>query len=221
MKTIKLILLFCLLWMLLPTNICLAQYNTLDEEEWRAQTENLEYNEEPEEPKEITPDAKSKFDFAPFAATLKYVFFFTVLGLLIFFLVRYILNLQGNAVVETEMQIEVNTLREAEQNVLKANLIKLIEQLVAEQKYREATRAYFLLVLQRLHLSGNIDWKKPKTNFDYVREVASKPFGNYFNQLTGYFEWIWYGQQPVDEVRFRQIEPEFIHLLKQLQAGEK
>jgi hypothetical protein len=140
---------------------------------------------------------------------------------LIYFLVRYLLTLQGNAAAREDIQVEVKTLREAEENPLTANLNALITKLIAEGDYRGAVRAYFLLVLQTLHRNKRIEWKKPKTNFDYVREVSGEPFQAEFSKLTYYFELVWYGQQGVEKSDFIRLEPEFTQLLKALKSDAK
>ncbi len=112
--------------------------------------------------------------------------------------------------------ISVNNLAEAEANPMKADLKSLISKLVAESDYRGATRAYFLLVLQRLHRKNLIVWAKPKTNFDYVHEVRKQPFYNDFNRLTSVFEHVWYGEHQVDANRFSDHEKRFQQLLAKL-----
>ena len=99
---------------------------------------------------------------------------------------------------------------------MKADLNSLISKLVANGDYRGATRAYFLLVLQRMHRKNLIQWAKPKTNFDYVDEVRKQPFYNDFDGLTTVFEHIWYGEHQLDAVRFSDHEKRFKQLLAKL-----
>lgn len=211
-------IILALFW--LAPELANAQEKTMDEAAWQEITEGVDYTEVIKERKDDAEKGGIP-DLSLGASVFKYFFFGIVLAVLIYFLVRYLLTLQGTAKAEQEIQVEVADLRQAEENLLKANLVKLIESLVAQKKYREATRAYFLLVLQRLHNQGLIEWKKPKTNFDYVYEVADKSFGQNFSSLTYYFELIWYGQQDVDYAAFEKIQPQFNDLLTQLQGNEK
>ncbi len=191
----------------------------LDEGQWEELTEDLDYSEKEREKKDTNWPNLPNFNLN--GQLIKYVFFTLVLGVLIYFLLRYILTLQGNAAAREDMQVEVKTLREAEENPLTANLTALIAKLVAEGDYRGAVRAYFLLVLQTMHRNKRIEWKKPKTNFDYVREVANQPFQPEFSKLTYYFELVWYGRQGVLKSDFNRLEPEFILLLKALKNDAK
>ena len=196
------------------------QENTLDRAAWQELTEGVDYTEKVKErKKDVNLPNVPSWDFD--LAFIKYLFFGIVLAVLIFVLVRYVLTLQGTAKATQDMQIEVADLQQAEENLLQANLVRLIEQLVDQKKYREATRAYFLLVLQRLHKNGFIRWKKPKTNFDYVHEVRNAGIRKLFSEVTSYFERTWYGKQDVDITAFKAIEPQFVALLQELNPNEK
>ena len=217
----KLLLLFVFGLMLFPASAEPPAKNNgpLSEERWEELSEDLDYQEkEPEKKDRNWPNLPN---FSLDGQVIKYAFFFIVLGVLIYFLVRYLLTLQGNAAAREDIQVEVKTLREAEENPLTANLTALITKLIAEGDYRGAVRAYFLLVLQTLHRNKRIEWKKPKTNFDYVREVSGEPFQAEFSKLTYYFELVWYGQQGVEKSDFTRLEPEFTELLKALKSDAK
>lgn len=186
----------------------------LHQDRWEELAEDLDYEEDERKPKDRNVPKFKLFNFD--SQILKYGFFAIVLGILVYILIRYLLTLQGNAAVREDLQVEVKTLREAEENPLIVNLSALITKLVAEGDYRGAVRAYFLLVLQTLHRHKRIEWKKPKTNFDYVREVATEPYFAAFSKLAYYFELVWYGQQDVEKSDFARLEPEFTQLLKAL-----
>jgi hypothetical protein len=217
----KLLLLFVFGLMLFPASAEPPAKNNgpLSEERWEELSEDLDYQEK--ERKKKDSNWPNWPNFSLDGQIIKYVFFFIVLGVLIYFLVRYLLTLQGNAAAREDIQVEVKTLREAEENPLTANLNALITKLIAEGDYRGAVRAYFLLVLQTLHRNKRIEWKKPKTNFDYVREVSGEPFQAEFSKLTYYFELVWYGQQGVEKSDFIRLEPEFTQLLKALKSDAK
>jgi hypothetical protein len=217
----KLILFFVFAALLYPTLATTSPKTDgpLDESQWQEITKDLDYTEKEREKKNTNWPSLPNFNLN--GQLIKYAFFTLVLSVLIYFLVRYILTLQGNAAAREDMQVEVKTLREAEENPLTANLTALIAKLVAEGDYRGAVRAYFLLVLQTMHRNKRIEWKKPKTNFDYVREVANEPFQPEFSKLTYYFELVWYGQQGVLKNDFNRLEPEFTQLLKALKNDAK
>lgn len=197
----------------------ITQTQPITEEAWKEATENIDYTEAEKETKDLpsTPN----FDWNINTTFIKYAFFFIVLGVLIYFLVRYLLTLQSNALATSDTKIEVNSLEEAEENPMLADLEKLIKSLLAEQKFREATRAYFLLILQKLYAQKLIQFKKQKTNFDYVSEVYSKDLKEEFSSLTTYFERIWYGEMNIEKPDFASIEPQFLSLLSKIENEKK
>ena len=77
------------------------------------------------------------------------------------------------------------------------------------QDYRLAIRLYYLKILQSFKRKGLIEWKKDKTNNDYLKEVRQTTFHNTFRKLTGIFERIWYGKGGVNKTHFDSIEGEF------------
>lgn len=80
-----------------------------------------------------------------------------------------------------------------------------IEQAIEARNFRLAVRLLYLQTLKRLTDAGRITWKPDKTNRHYVQEMKSVGF----EQLTTQFEYVWYGDFPVDERRFSAIRDEF------------
>jgi len=88
----------------------------------------------------------------------------------------------------------------------------LLRQAMAEGHHREAIRFRYLRVLQRLAADGVVVWQKHKTNRDYLAEVQrsgradlAAPFG----EVTRLFAWVWYGEAPVDAVRYGRMTASF------------
>ncbi len=80
-----------------------------------------------------------------------------------------------------------------------------IEQAVEARNFRLAVRLLYLQTLKRLTDAGRIVWKPDKTNRQYVQEMKDADF----EQLTTQFEYVWYGDFPVDERRFGTIREDF------------
>ena len=64
-----------------------------------------------------------------------------------------------------------------------------------------------------------IVWGLQKTNADYYREIEKidlkKPFAN----ITRLYEYIWYGDFPIDENKYLKAEANFLSLKNILQNG--
>jgi hypothetical protein len=79
-------------------------------------------------------------------------------------------------------------------------------------KYRLAVRLLYLQSLKILSDNNYIDWRINKTNLDYVREVAQKPWQSLFSQLTYQFEYVWYGETDIAKERFDNLHQSFKQL---------
>lgn len=91
---------------------------------------------------------------------------------------------------------------------------------LARGAHREAVRLRFLLVLQRAADAGALQWRRDKTNRDYALEVrAHDPaLAGPFGEAARVFDYVWYGERPVDARRYRALEPLFDRVDGRLRA---
>lgn len=82
--------------------------------------------------------------------------------------------------------------------------------------WREAVRMRYLHTLQLLENKQLIAPGKDKTNMDYLRELSSTAWHKPFATLTLHYEYIWYGQQPLNDGQFSQLEEQFSAFKKSL-----
>lgn len=78
-------------------------------------------------------------------------------------------------------------------------------------RYRDAVRWRYLALLQSLAAADWITWQKNKTNHDFLREVRSghPESARDMAALTRAFEWVWYGDRPVDADRFARLDARY------------
>ena len=79
-------------------------------------------------------------------------------------------------------------------------------------------RLVYLATLKRLTDAGELKWEPGKTNSQYQRELKSPGFAAPFASLGYYFEYAWYGDFPVDEPLFRQVEQTYHQFTRQLEV---
>lgn len=91
------------------------------------------------------------------------------------------------------------------ENIHQINFDAAVEEAVHDRNFRLAVRLLYLQTLKRLTDGGYIDYKPDKTNRQYVYELASSPIQDPFERLTRQFEFVWYGDFPIDEVQFAKI----------------
>lgn len=84
-----------------------------------------------------------------------------------------------------------------------------IDQAVHQHNYRLAVRLLYLQTLKTMADRQLISWQINKTNRTYVYEVNQPGLRPTFEHLTSLFEYVWYGDFPVTEERYREIQQEF------------
>ena len=90
----------------------------------------------------------------------------------------------------------------------------LLRNAIRSGNYRLAVRYLYLQSLRRLSEKKFIEINTNKTNYEYVTEVRKHKFANEFASLTLQYEYVWYGEYPVDERLFEQIQNGFIQFNK-------
>ena len=96
-----------------------------------------------------------------------------------------------------------------EENIHVINFSDRIGEAVENQNYRLAVRLLYLQTLKSLTDGGLINWQPDKTNRQYAYELTGNAKRLDFERLTTQFEYVWYGDFPVDEARFGAIRHQF------------
>ncbi|MFD2571232.1 DUF4129 domain-containing protein [Spirosoma soli] len=95
------------------------------------------------------------------------------------------------------------------ENIHEIDFDTAIDEAVSQQSFRLAVRLLYLQTLKRLTDAGLIGYKPDKTNRQYVYELASLPIQPGFENLTRQFEFVWYGDFPVDDASFAHVRQQF------------
>lgn len=193
----------------------------LKQEEWEAITSGIDYSkdqvqESKEDPSELepgnafSPDSNSSGFSPEVGGAIMKVFVFILGAILLFFLIRNLLQLRQ---LPKNKKIGSNgtaiNIEQIEENLAEMDLQQFIRQALAEKNYALAIRLHYLLVLQTLSEKDWIRWKKDKTNQEYLREIQSEDLKQGFRTLTRIFDRVWYGKSLINEADFALLEPEF------------
>jgi len=92
----------------------------------------------------------------------------------------------------------------------------LLRNAIRSGNYRLAIRYLYIQSLEKLAEKKFIEISSNKTNYEYVSEVRKQSFANDFASLTLQYEYVWYGEYPVDERLFTQIQNGFTLFNKNL-----
>ena len=91
-----------------------------------------------------------------------------------------------------------------------------IQHAIAEGRFRLAVRLMYLQTIRVLADKGIISYSKEKTNAAYLRSMYQTPWHKAFATLTVDYEYIWYGEVPVNNDQFRVIQGQFNQFLNEL-----
>ena len=97
-----------------------------------------------------------------------------------------------------------------EEDVTKMEFEDLVQKAIDAGNFRVAVRLLYLRALKQLTEQSLINWHREKTNHDYIREIKDKNLRPGFSDVTLIFEYIWYGEFPVNKDDFNLARASFI-----------
>ncbi len=103
------------------------------------------------------------------------------------------------------------------EDIHELNFEQLIKDAIKQQDYRKAVRLNYLKSLKLLSNKELIHWKVNKTNQEYLAELQKTPFKKSFNQLTYWFDYVWYGEFPITQAAFERVQQQFLTFNQQIQ----
>ena len=146
---------------------------------------------------------------------LEYLIYFLMGGLVIYLLVRILVNEKFNAIftkkAKTLFDIDL-----AEQHIESLNLDELLNTALSQKDYRLAIRYHFLRILKKLSQEDIIEWHFDKTNSDYQNEITQTHLKSRFSEVSYLYDYIWYGEQPIDQNKYNTAEAKFLALNNQI-----
>ena len=98
---------------------------------------------------------------------------------------------------------------EFEEDIHKINFEELIAEALSKKDFRKAIRLHFLKLLKELSDSNLILWRMDKTNNDYSIELLNSKYDSKFKELAHLYEYVWYGDFPLDENNFKNTVSKF------------
>ena len=154
------------------------------------------------QPTPSQPGRMPSFDF------MKYVVLAIVLGLLIYAIIKIAGMNMANIFNRTPKSIEL-PYSESLENIHQITFEEEIEKALGQRNYRLAIRLLYLNTLKRLNDANLIHWQADKTNSIYINELTDAGKRQSFSILTRQFEYVWYGDFPVDGPSFQNINTLF------------
>ncbi len=102
------------------------------------------------------------------------------------------------------------------ENIHEMDFDTLIKEAIENKAYRNAIRLVYLYSLKHLSDRQFIQWQPGKTNHEYMDEISEVDLKSKFGQLSYYFEYAWYGDFPISEGQFENVNSLFTSWKDQL-----
>ena len=139
---------------------------------------------------------------------LKWLIYALMAGLVIYLTVKLLIKEKFNSIF-TKTAKNLGSVSLAEEHIEKIDLDRLLAEAIKENNYRLAVRYHFLKLLQLLSKKELIDWHFEKTNSDYQKEITQTQLKNDFSKLAYLYDYVWYGEQPIDETSYALAQEQF------------
>jgi len=140
--------------------------------------------------------------------------FYAALAIAVVYLVYFLFNEGGSGLFSSKQHQKINDYEEiTAENIEHADINSLIKNAENSDDYRLAIRYYYLLVLKNLSLKNYIKFEDDKTNAEYINELAQQPYSNDFKGTSYVYNYVWYGEFPLNAERYKTAKSKFITLL--------
>ncbi len=130
-------------------------------------------------------------------------------------LIFLILKMNGGRLFKGE-SARTSVFTDITEDIQSIDIDGLIQDATRKNDFRLAFRYSFLKSLQLMNNKKFIDWKSHKTNYEYYKEFNIEKLKPLFKDLYIGFEYVWYGDAPINKETFDKYHTEFDEFNKQL-----
>jgi len=219
--------------------VCLSQdesstSGTWSNEQWDEAKKGLNYDEKVKEKKkkeeennveEIEENSSwniVEFFNGIFTSPLGKIISITIIiGLLVYTVIKILVVKRNDSGKKITPINSIENFEEIEDNLPESDLEKYLRLALEKHDYKLAVRILFLTTIQKLNEAKIIQWKKDKTNQDYLYEMRSNLDYDQFRYLTFTYEIVWYGDTAINEEIYARLNPSFKSYNDKLSIGDK
>lgn len=145
---------------------------------------------------------------------------YAVLAGVVFFAITRLLRMSPRSLFSGHSSRPAAAFEMIEGDIRAVDFDAQIKEALSERAYRRAVRLYYLKALQQLAERELIDWQPDKTNHHYLDELKAADLRSPFTEMTQLFEYIWYGDFPIDEALFNDAHRSFARFEQALKTLE-
>lgn len=139
---------------------------------------------------------------------LEYLIYLLLFLLAIYVLVKVFSNESFSSIFNKKAK-NLNSVELNEEHIETIDLNNLLNIALTNKDYRLAIRYQFLITLQKLSKKDVIQWHFKKTNTDYLTEIKQPSLQHGFKKVAYLYNHIWYGVQPIDEIKYEKFISDF------------
>jgi len=134
---------------------------------------------------------------------------YLILAALIFLLIRFFLKVSSKTMITGQQKGAGFQFTEEEHIIKNEDINALIATAIEQKNYRLAIRYYYLMSLKYLTETRMVTWQQEKTNEDYITEIENASVKADFKAITRIYDYVWYGEFNIDELKFQYLKVPF------------
>lgn len=142
-------------------------------------------------------------------STLLDVLYYGLMVVAILLIIRGLIKADRRGLLFGKLKSDEIKIVESEEDINITNFDELIAKAIDNKQYKLSIRYLFLKSLKLLSDKGFIELRNNKTNYQYINEIKQNKIADAFKITTNRFEWIWYGDFPVDENMVKNSQNDF------------
>lgn len=142
-------------------------------------------------------------------ATILDYFYYGLMIIALILIIRGLIKADRRGLLFGKINSNEIKMIESEEDISQLNFDELITAAIERKDYKLAVRYLFLKSLKLLSEKGIIELRNNKTNHQYLTEIKNNGISVAFQIATARFEWVWYGDFPVDEKVMKSSQDEF------------
>lgn len=142
---------------------------------------------------------------------LEYIIYALMGALAIYLLAKFLVGERLSSIF-TQKAMPIIDIDLSEDHIESVDLDTLLKTALEQKDYRSAIRYQYLRVLKTLSQKSLIEWKYEKTNSDYQKEITAPGLRSLFREVSYLYDYIWYGEQDMDETKYKAAQTPFVAL---------
>ena len=147
--------------------------------------------------------------------TFSYIFFGIALVLVVWMIMR---GEGGGLFMRRGSKKGGVDFEEVPEDIHELDFEQLIASALSAGDFRKAVRLQYLKSLRTMSEHGLIEWRREKTNGEYLQEIREDRLRSGFARLTFLFDYVWYGGFQIDHQQYGGIENSFDSFVRQVEG---